>query len=870
LGRKMGLRKPYVFPLLCLLMFGMFASLTPGSPRIFKSASADQESSWEPVGPDGGDMHFVFVTSTHSVIASHGLGGVWRSTDGGATWKMIRQPDLVDVGFLSMDEADGVLLAGGNAGIWVSTDDGKSWERVTTGIPELDGTPSVYEVVSIVAVNGSHFYASVRVNPAAHISGGPVQPFEGVFEVLLGEGSPSVVEHVPPFPSDGDAVVTLDYDPDFHGSPTLFVSSSVHGLYMVRSLDSSWSWELVLDKWTTRVAVDRENDVVYVGTLNEWFWRGEFTGSSWSWDHIVPKNVTGTPIACFIKPDPYDQDRLWWGTVDGSRGSPYKPLPETSGPSLRGVGKWDALNDRWLHCFKSRGWGSIIAIDHHQPGENPDDYRLKTPWGYAAKYAFVPGGGADCVCKTEDGGRTWKRSYDGVYGDTMNEVVFIEEGVLSGHLVAICVSGIQISPDYGDSWLPDVDFQIFGVSPTERAGYAWGAASPPERTTVAGLSDVDLFIATGYPPTDFTGNGLYAVSLSGGPSFVRLTSEPVHEIVQVGWVLVLALESGGVRVYHVDTGSTYLATDGFPTPAPGVFELAHRQVGGVDWWFASTYEGVVPPDSDSFFYDGPGSIYRAKNVTSQGENASWELVYTSRSHRAVAVSLSSSGEMLALLSNGELLYTPDFTAQNVSWTKIKPTFPGEATRFTDLEVDWESRVVFISTFQLGVLYAPLDNLLSSPSGVELQEMNDGLMTRNVRNLLLVKGPKNTYLFAGTQGGSVWRLVLELEEAGQGGHEQPPEEEPGQGGGEQTPGEESGQGGSEQTPEEESGQEGGEQTPTVPSGSEQPTPQPTAPAGMPVGIEFIVGLAVAVGCVVAVAWSLWWRKRTSRPPPPSGG
>ena len=823
----MGLGEGRAVLVLCGLLLALLFQGTLKGPSAPSLSPAEQRGTWEPIGPDGGDMHFVFITSAHTVIASHGLGGIWRSTDGGATWELIRQPGLVEAGFLAMDEVDGVLFAGGNKGIWMSTDDGASWKRIGTNIPAPDETPPAYETVSIVAINSTHLYVSVRVNPAALASGEPVQPFEGVFELFLRDNLlDMMIAHKPPFSSDINAVVMLDYDPDFHGSPALFVSSSVHGLYMVRGLgeaSGSWTWELVLDKKTTRVAIDRENDIVYVGTLDEWFWRGEFTGSSWSWDQIIPEGVSGTPIACFIKPDPYDPDRLWWGTVDGPRGSPYRPLPGTSGSSLRGVGKWDPLNKRWLYCFKSGGWGSIIAIDHHRPGENPDDYRLTTPHGYAAKYAYVPGGGAGCICKTEDGGKTWHRSYDGIYGDTMNEVVFLEEGVLSGHLVALCVSGIQISPDYGESWLSGVDFQIPGVSPTERAGYAWGAASPPQRTTLSGLSDVDLFISTGYPPTDFTGNGLYAVSLSGGPSFVRLTSEPVHEIAQEGWALVLALESGGVRIYHADTGHTCLVNNGFPSPAPGVFELAHRRVGGADWWFASTYEGVIPPDSDNFFYDGPGSIYRAKDIISQGESASWELVYTSSSHRAIAISLSSSGELLALLSNGELLYTPDFTAKSVSWTRIKLVLPGEAMRFTDLEVDWDARAVFVSTFGLGVLYASLDELLSHPSGAELQEMNQGLMTRNVRNLLLVEGPEKAYLFAGTQGYSVWRIVLELERPGQEGEG----EQPG------------------------------------------PSPQPTAPTGLPISTELIVGSALAVGCAGAVAWALWRRKRRSswpRAPP----
>lgn len=36
-----------------------------------------------PIGPDGGDMHFVYVTRNHILFASHGFGGVLMVGNGG-------------------------------------------------------------------------------------------------------------------------------------------------------------------------------------------------------------------------------------------------------------------------------------------------------------------------------------------------------------------------------------------------------------------------------------------------------------------------------------------------------------------------------------------------------------------------------------------------------------------------------------------------------------------------------------------------------------------------------------------------------------------------------------------------------------------
>ena len=51
------------------------------------------EGEWESIGPDGGDMHFVYVTKDQVLFASHGFGGVWRSTDLGETWELIYNPE---------------------------------------------------------------------------------------------------------------------------------------------------------------------------------------------------------------------------------------------------------------------------------------------------------------------------------------------------------------------------------------------------------------------------------------------------------------------------------------------------------------------------------------------------------------------------------------------------------------------------------------------------------------------------------------------------------------------------------------------------------------------------------------------------------
>ncbi len=68
-----------------------------------------------------------------------------------------------------------------------------------------------------------------------------------------------------------------------------------------------------------------------------------------------------------------------------------------------------------------------------------------------------------------------------------------------------------------------------------------------------------------------------------------------------------------------------------------------------------------------------------------------------------------------------------------------------------MAVDWNNGVVFLSTYGDGVFYTTLDEV--KKGYVTLTAVNDGLLTLKIRNLAY----DGKYLFAGTQGCSVWRL-----------------------------------------------------------------------------------------------------------------
>ena len=622
-----------------------------------------------------------------------------------------------------MSETDGVLFSGGNCGIWESRDGGRTWTRVVTGSEDIDSSPARYEVVSIVAVSEDHLYFAVRLNRGA-LAKGFREVKHGFFELRGGR----LRFYELPGKGSVHAVVMLAYDDDFGGRELLFVSSSDAGLYTYDL--SSGRWEKILNKRTTRVYVDRERDRVYVGTIGDWYYRGSLRGGEWSWEHITVPGKT-CHVAGFIAPDPYNPDRLWIGTETGLRGSLYYVGGEKGEvKTFVGVGFWK--DGKWLDLRLNRGWTPVIAIVRHREGEDPSKYVVKTKYGIGARIAFVPRPSMYNIQRTMDGGRTWERSYKGIYADTINKITLIQSGLRKGHLVVTCVSGTQISRDLGDSWEEGIDFTIGDVG-YGLPGYAWGAASPSEKLE----GRYDLLIATGYPPSDFVGNGVYAVdtdALKANPrdrrAYKRILEGPCFDLVVVGDKLYVGRMDDCVSVVDL---KTYKARrlKGLPKGEAGI---------NVKYFDGALVVSTVKGgnrDTDSYFFADArttGGVYVIANGTCRE-------VY--RGKRAVSVLLHGD-EMVILTVEGKVLH---FTRFAKDWEYQLPQ-----AVYSDMAIDWENRVVYFSTFDEdhpGVLYGDLDDLEAGLKPLE------GILTRRVRCLLLA----GSYLFAGTEGHSVWRLKI---------------------------------------------------------------------------------------------------------------
>ena len=127
--------------------------------------STDAGASWTHIGFDHvrqigeirihpGDPDIIWVAAQGNVYAAEDDGGIFKSTDGGASWRRVLEPANHTTGAvdLALDMGNPSILyaamwdnqrtawdlrsGGPGSGIWRSVDGGESWERLAGGLPD--------------------------------------------------------------------------------------------------------------------------------------------------------------------------------------------------------------------------------------------------------------------------------------------------------------------------------------------------------------------------------------------------------------------------------------------------------------------------------------------------------------------------------------------------------------------------------------------------------------------------------------------------------------------------------------------------------------------------------------------------------------
>src|SRR5436190_1039778 len=227
---------------------------------------------------DPRDNDVVWVAATGPLFGPGGERGIYKTTDGGKTWKQtLKVDDDTGANDLLIDPAhDKVLYAssyqrrrtsccmnggGAGSGIWKSTDAGETWTRLKTGLPE----GSLGRIgLDLFRKRPNVLYASIE-GPAAGRGGGRQGAGAAAGGAPAGRGAGA---------AGGAAPATSEEAPApqaFGGGrgPATGVDASATGLY--RSDDGGSTWRKVNNvnarpMYFSQVRVDpNDPDVVYMG-----------------------------------------------------------------------------------------------------------------------------------------------------------------------------------------------------------------------------------------------------------------------------------------------------------------------------------------------------------------------------------------------------------------------------------------------------------------------------------------------------------------------------------------------------------------------------------------------------------------------------
>lgn len=498
---------------------------------VLTAGAFGQADFWTPTaGPYGGNLRSVAVAPSGTIWAGSQFGGIYSSTNSGATWFERKLLDInvnyAEVRSLAI-ATGGTLLAGtvdvpwgSGAGIFRTTDDGATWASVNTGL-----AVSHREVPALALAPSGDAYAGTSRG--------------GVYRSTnLGAGWTRVWTGVPDSSVRSLAITT---------GGVVFAGTQRSGLY--RSTNSGTSWSAVGGGITGAdiTALALTTTGVYAGTSSGVF-RSTDNGGTWT-----PLNggLTNTNVVALYA----GASGLLLAGTDG--GGIFR--------STNGGASWTDVGAglgpfRSVWTFANTGTGQIYAAAWggglHRSTDNGATWSqapLTNTWIYSIAATssgpvFAGGYDASGVYRTTNNGVSWQSLNTGLSGLGVTALAVDDSGaiLLGTGNYAETGGGVYRSTNSGASWtsisvgLPTSMVHAFAVTATGQyfagtlgsgiyrstnRGANWSAVngslgSPVIRSLLA--TPGNLFAATGtagvYRSTDNGGNW---TAVNGGVSNLR-------------------------------------------------------------------------------------------------------------------------------------------------------------------------------------------------------------------------------------------------------------------------------------------------------------------------------------------------------------
>lgn len=447
------------------------------------------------------------------VWANSPAGGIWKSTDGGVTWrpeqKIAIHPSngrVISLAFSPNFAADRTLMASvpsywdgsilWSGGTYRSTDGGDHWSEVAVDLTSCLGR--VWKLA---------FSPTFASDKTVYAMGEDSSDLDN-YRVYRSTNGGSQWECLPVQPQAGN-IFDIALSPAFASDHTVLLGTKGKGL--MRSTNGGASWQTVAWNgsgvlyayFSPNYAQDR---MIGVALRGAWYYHdgpgGNFFsddgGATWRSANIYP-----APVQALALSNTYASDRSLWASLGAYRGN-----------ICRSTDAGDTWRTQIGHFVFDLAFNSLAAF--------------RPAGGDATVFATSPtspivGGG---VWVSTDGGV----SYQKTSGPTFGNQVVISPDYASDHTVWVgAYNGLYQSTNAGASWgllsggLPAANVTGLAVSP----GYA------SDRTLFAALPDGAT--AGVYRTTD-AGAGWTKLTLPGGAVPVKVALSPSFAADQTVWV----------------------------------------------------------------------------------------------------------------------------------------------------------------------------------------------------------------------------------------------------------------------------------------------------------------------------------------------
>ncbi|MFO1523076.1 MAG: hypothetical protein U1G05_13750 [Kiritimatiellia bacterium] len=367
---------------------GLYRTDDHGESWRFLSGDMTSPAGWyvQGVAVDPGDSNVVYQCCGTSYASGDPARGIWKSSDGGATWAQVK-PGLNFSGndeprfggeCIALHPADArEIWAGSRAnGLWKSTDAGATWTQVaaatfgTVVFTSLCIHPDFPDQIWAGGEGG----AWVSVNRG--VTWTRVLTQERVWRIVRKGDGTTFINGGKQVPGALTDIKLLRFTATDWANPATYTQTDVWPDWL-NAFQSAKGWKPL--EINPQLAVLADGSIT-AGSVYQWDGRSTSNGATWT---MLPMTLTGTPAAWQPVPAP--------GSLNGGRNHLYQ---DPSNPARwylsGGYGPWRSDNSGSTWKSVVRGVGEIVAWQVRFHPSDPD--RVYLPFADHGMAVVTDGG----------------------------------------------------------------------------------------------------------------------------------------------------------------------------------------------------------------------------------------------------------------------------------------------------------------------------------------------------------------------------------------------------------------------------------------------------------------------------------------------